>query len=217
MPPETQIESQPIKKEVVETRPKPAYPLISNQPDRFGALSEAFLFVEEKRIYEIIGKVKFYSLIAAVVLAIPIAIHLYLRFAANAPLPGTVMDVAKILILYVLIGSVGALTGFFIYRHKIMELLAQLEDLAYFGDDMARFYMPYVRSEMKDFNERIRKLKDEPAVPNSMEIMKDLWPVVSLLLKRDADILKWGKVGMKAYKVLSSFFKGHNHSSSEST
>lgn len=216
MPPETQIDSQPTNKQVVEARPKPAYPLISNQPDRFGALSEAFLFVEEKRIYELFGKVKFYSVVAAVLLAIPIAIHLYVRFAAGAPLTGTVLDVAKILIVYVLIGSVLALVGFYMYRHKIMELLAQLEDLAYFGDDMARFYMPYVRSELKEFNDKIRKAKDAPDEPNPVEIMKDLWPVVSMLLKRDADILKWGKVGMRAYKTLSTFFKGHDHSS-EST
>ncbi len=216
MSPETQIESQPTNKQVVEARPKPAYPLISNQPDRFGALSEAFLFVEEKRIYELFGKLKFYSVVAAVLLAIPIAIHLYVRFAAGAPLTGTALDIAKILIVYVLIGSVLALIGFFMYRHKIMELLAQLEDLAYFGDDMARFYMPYVRSELKEFNDKIRKAKDAPDEPNPVEIMKDLWPVVSMLLKRDADILKWGKVGMRAYKTLSTFFKGHDHSS-EST
>jgi hypothetical protein len=210
------IESQPIKKEVVETSLKPAYPLISNQPDRFGALSEAFLFVEEKRLYELLGKLKMYSVIAIILLALPIVGHVAMRFASNEPMAGTVLDVVKILLVYVLVGSVAALSGFFLYRHKIMELLAQLEDLAYFGDDMARFYMPYVRSEMKDFNEKIRKHKEAPELPSSLDIMRDVWPVVSLLLKRDTDLIKWGKVGLKAYKALSVFFKG-NPSSSETT
>jgi hypothetical protein len=214
---ESQTKSQPEKREVVETSLKPAYPLISNQPDRFGALSEAFLFVEEKRLFEYLGKLKFYSIIAVILLALPIIGHVATRLNSHDPTAGIVLDVAKILLVYVLIGSVAALSGFFLYRHKIMELLAQLEDLAYFGDDMARFYMPYLRSEMKDFNEKIRKYEQGPATPSSIDIMKDVWPVVSMLLKHDTDIIKWGKVGMKAYKALSVFFKGHPNSQSETT
>ncbi|MDZ4836259.1 MAG: hypothetical protein SGJ27_20970 [Candidatus Melainabacteria bacterium] len=216
MQPETEIESKPVQKKVVEARLKPTFPLISNQPERFGALSEAFLFVEEKRLYDLIGKVKIYSVVAGILLAIPIALHVGYRIYTNAPFAGTILDVAKILVVYFLIGSCLVLTGFSLYRHKIMELLAQLEDLAYFGDDMARFYMPYMRTELKDFNEKIRKHNSTPGMPSSMEIFRDLWPVINLLLKRDPDIIKWGRVGMKAYKSISALFKG-SHTSSSST
>lgn len=213
--PDTSIE--PMDTTVVETHSKPSYPLISNQPDRFGALSEAFLFVEEKRLYELMDKAKFWSIVAGGIAALPIIIHLYFRFASGAPFAGTVMDIAKMVVCEVLFLSLLALGALFYFRHKIMQLLGQLEDLAYFGDDMARFYMPYARSELKEFNDKIRKHREQPDMPSSIEIMKDVWPVISLLLKRDANILHWGKVGMKAYKALSSFFKGQNHSSSEST
>lgn len=203
------------ERQVVETSLHPAHPLISNQPERFGALSEAFLFVEEKRLYELFARAKWYAILSAVLLAIPIVIHVAIRVSSHEPLNGIAMDVLKIIFSYLMIGSIGALVGIFVYRRKIMEILNQLEDLAYFGDDMARFYMPYLRSELREFNERMNRHKQDPTIPTSLEIVRDLWPVVSMLLKRDPNILNWGKVGFKVYKTVSAFFKGQNSNSQE--
>jgi hypothetical protein len=207
-----QSDKAPVtEKDVVETSVQPAFPRISNQPDRYGALSEAFLFFEEKRLYEVGGKLKGYIGLALFVLAIPIVANTAYHIMTNR-LEGTVMDIAKIILIYVLTGGLGALIGLWIYRHKIMELLAQLEDLAYFGDDMARFYMPYARSELKDLNERLNKHKQDPTIPSTFEVARDVWPVISMILKRDPNIIKWGTVGLKVYKTLSAFFKGNNTS-----
>ncbi len=202
-------EKTPItEKEIVETTVKPAYPRISNQMDRYGALSEAFLFVEEKRIYEIFAKLKGYIALFVIALLIPIVARVAYRIFNHYPFAGTVVDVLKILFIYVLVGGLGILLGVWIYRHKIMEILAQLEDLAYFGDDMARFYMPYARSELKDLNQRINSHKNDPMIPSTVEVVRDLWPFISMILKRDPNIIKWGTVGLKVYKTLSAFFKG---------
>lgn len=209
-----QSDKEPItNKEVLETSVKPAVPRISNQPDRYGALSEAFLFVEEKRLDELFAKLKGYAIMGVIVLMLPIAGRIAYRVMNNYPLTGTVMDVAKIIFIYVLTALLGILIGVWIYRHKIMEILAQLEDLAYFGDDMARFYMPYARSELKDLNERINSYKNDPIVPSSVEIARDLWPIISMVMKRDPNMIKWAKVGLKVYKTLSAFFKDQNTSS----
>lgn len=198
------------EKEVVETSVKPAFPRISNQADRYGALAEAFLFVEEKRIYEVFAQIKGYIAMFVIVLLIPIGARVAYRVINHYPFAGTLVDVVKILFIYVLLGGLGILIGVWIYRHKIMELLAQLEDLAYFGDDMARFYMPYARSELKDLNQRINAHKHDPTIPSTVEVVRDLWPFINMILKRDPNIIKWGTVGLRVYKTLSAFFKGPN-------
>jgi len=208
-----QPNTQSKEKNVVETSIKPSFPLISNQPERYGALSEAFLFVEEKRIFDLLNEGKKYAFFAGVLLMIPIAGFVAARIMTGEPLAGTLMGVAKIIFSYFLLGGTGALAGIWYFRHKIMEILAQLEDLAYFGDDMARFYMPYARSELKDLNERLRKHQEDPTMPSTVEIARDLWPVVQMILKRDPNVIKWASVGLKVYKTVSAFFKGQNNTS----
>lgn len=202
---------------VIETSIKPAYPLISNQPERFGALSEAFLYIEEKRYEEVMAKIKGISLVVGIILLIPIAGRIAWRVMNNSFFPGTMVDIIKILVVYVALAIIGALIACWKYRDKIMEILLQLEDLAWFGDDLARFYMPYVRGELKEFNERLTKAKQEPDLPTGVDLAKELWPVISLIIKRDPNILKWGKVGLKAFKTLSVFFKDKDKSKSETT
>ncbi len=205
------------KEKVIETSIKPAYPLISNQPERFGALSEAFLYIEEKRYEEVINKIKGISILVGILLLIPIIGRVTWRVMNNTVFPGTVVDIVKILLVYAVVAIIGTLIAYWKYRDKIMEILLQLEDLAWFGDDLARFYMPYVRGELKDFNERLTKAKQDPDLPTGMDLAKDLWPVVSLIIKRDPNLLKWGQVGLKAFKTLSVFFKDKDKSKSEPT
>ncbi|MBX9667451.1 MAG: hypothetical protein K2X93_07520 [Candidatus Obscuribacterales bacterium] len=205
------------KEKVIETSIKPAYPLISNQPERFGALSEAFLYIEEKRYEEVINKIKGISIFVGILLLIPIIGRVTWRVMNNTVFPGTVVDIVKILLVYAVVAIIGALIAYWKYRDKIMEILLQLEDLAWFGDDLARFYMPYVRGELKDFNERLTKAKQDPDLPTGMDLAKELWPVVSLIIKRDPNLLKWGQVGLKAFKTLSVFFKDKDKSKSEPT
>ncbi len=209
-------ESAQNKEKVIETSIKPAYPLISNQPERFGALSEAFLYIEEKRYEEVLNRIKGMSILVGILLLIPIAGRVAWRVINNTVFPGTIVDIVKILVVYVAIAIIAALIACWKYREKIMEILLQLEDLAWFGDDLARFYMPYVRGELKEFNERLTKARQDPELPTGVDLAKELWPIVSLILKRDPNILKWGKVGLKAFKTLSVFFKDKDKSKSES-
>ncbi len=187
--------------EPIETAMKPAYPLVSNQPERYGALSEAFLFIEEQRLCGLIAKLKRIAIVVAVLLMIPIV----WRLCQFDHMQNAFLDVIKIIFCYVLVGSSGLMIGVFLYRQKILQLLAELQDLAEFGEDFARFYMPYAREELRAINAKLTRHKQDPSMPTSFELAKEFWPVLLLLVKKEQNLLRWGMAGVKALKSLSEF------------
>lgn len=191
----------------VETAMRPTHPMISNQPERFGALSAAFLFVEEKRLHDLIAKARNIGIWVALVLSIPIIF----RLCQVDHVEGMLMDVTKIIFSYVLFGSIGALGAIFVYRHKIMQLLFELEEVAMLSKEMAHFYMPYARDELKGLNKKLNKHKEEPTVPSGFELAKEFWPVLSLFLKKEQNLLRWGMAGAKAVQTMIQFINGQNN------
>lgn len=188
----------------VETALRPAYPLVSNQPDRYGLLSEAFLFIEERRLYNLIARLKR----IAIIIAIPLSVPIIWRLSQIDHLEGGFLDVAKILFIYILIGTSLLLLGVFIYRQKILQLLFELEELAEFGEDFARFYMPYAREELRALNAKLTRHKQDPTIPTSLELVKEFWPVIFMFFKKEQNLLRWGLAGVKALKSLSEFLEG---------
>jgi hypothetical protein len=76
--------------------------------------------------------------------------------------------------------------------------------------------MPYMQAELKELNVKLSRHKQAPDIPGSVEMARELWPVISLLLRRDPNILKWGRVGLRVYKVVSAYFhRGSGEDSSQ--
>jgi hypothetical protein len=179
---------------------------ITANPERFGALAMLFSYVEERKIYDDLRRVRrlliTLSLIPAAVIGWRIFIAVQAQSFADLPL-----DILKIIFFFILVTGCGAIVVLHLFRKDLEELLMQLEHEATLGRDMARFYLPMAREELKDLNSKIQSYKEEPQAPTQTEILKNIMPLISFVLKKETSLIRWGLAGLRAYKTLSSIFK----------
>lgn len=182
-------------------------PAITANPERFGALAVLFSYVEDRKLYDDLRRIRrliiTLSLVPIAVIGWRIALAVQAQSINNLPL-----DILKIIFFFVLLIGIVAIVGVHLFKKDIEELLAQLEQEAVFGRDMARFYLPLAREELKDINKKIKAYGEEAeTTPSHTEILKNIMPLISFAFKKETSIIRWAIAGLRAYKTLSSIFK----------
>ena len=194
----------------METEKKQELFLVSEHPEVFGPLTDAFQAINRDKLIQK-AKLALNCFIAfMVVLAIPIAYRIYVELSAPQAANGEVwMDTIKIIALYLCIGFSLFLLGLGMYYFRLKHLLMEIEEHAELGRDMARVMFPYYRQELQEIRYKIKgatSVSQEDAA-GFATIVKSLMPVAQMLLKKDASIINWGMQGVKLYKSFSGFFK----------
>lgn len=194
----------------MEPEPKQELFLVSEHPEVFGPLTLAFQAVNRDKL---IQKAKFALncfITFLVLLAIPIAYRIYIELSAPQAANGLVwIDSIKIIALYICIASTLLLLGLGLYYFRLKHLLLEMEENAELGRDMARVMFPYYRQELQEIRHKIKKATsvNQEDAQGFATIVKSLLPVAQMLLKKDANMIKWGMQGLNLYKSFSGFFK----------
>lgn len=197
----------------METEKKNELFLVSEHPDLFGPLSQAFQSVNRDKL---IKKSKFAMnclLVFLFLLAIPVGYRIYVEYQASQAagfLNSQVwLDTLKIIALYICIAASLAMLGVGLYYFRIKHLLLEMEESAELGRDMARVMFPYYRQELQEIKMKIKSATQpqEGTMTDFATIVKSLLPVAQMILKKDANVISWGMQGYKLYKNLTGFFK----------
>jgi hypothetical protein len=184
--------------------------LVSEHPELFGPLTQAFQAVNRDQL---IQKAKFALncfVTFLVLLAIPIGYRIYIELSAPQAANGLVwIDSIKIIALYICIASTLLLVGIGLYYFRLKHLLLEAEENAELGRDMARVMFPYYRQELQEIRHKIKKATaiNQEDAQGLATIVKSLLPVAQMLLKKDANMIKWGMQGLNLYKSFSGMFK----------
>ena len=104
---------------------------------------------------------------------------------------------------------VGLVVFPFIYK-DLKDALIDIEEVALFGRDFALFNLPIYRQQLVELNKKLAG-KDEmgrTGLENGLNIVKDLAPVLKLLMAKDKSLFKLGISGFKMFKNLKTFFEG---------
>ena len=190
-----------------ETISRSASLVISENPEVFGGLSAGFSFVKEQEHRKLMQKgIMILILVSMIPLSI-IAFRIYLEFSTEGN--GKVMlDIVKILFIT---GATFVIAFFaslpFTYK-LIKKRLIEMEEVALFGRDFALFNLPIYRQQLVQLNDKLKGAAEDEAVFSGLDLVKDLVPVVKLLMARERNLLKWGMSGFKMLKNLKSFFEG---------
>ena len=193
----------------------PATNKVTDSPDKFGVLAEAFTFLEERRIYDIIANIRGKLIVLVTFLSLPILAYAGYYVSPLGPgilSGGLLMGVLKILTFYTLVALILVLAAIGVYGKSIIHYLELAEEYAQLGRDMTALYMPVYREQLKELNEKLLKQKYQADIPTAADLAKDLMPFVSLFLKKEKNIIKWGLTGLRVYKTVSKFFKGEKSS-----
>ncbi len=188
---------------------------VTDNPEKFGALAEAFAFVEERRIYDLIASARGLAIKVAIVLSLPIIAYSAYYVSPIGPgilSGGLVLGIVKIVTIYAFSALIVALLVIWRYGKSIIYYLEMAEEYAQLGRDITALYMPVYREQLKELNEKLVRHGQEPVGPNGVDLAKELMPFVTLFLKKEKSILKWGLTGLKLYKTISKFFKGNDSS-----
>jgi|AGTN01.3.fsa_nt_gi hypothetical protein len=182
-------------------------PAITANPERFGALALLFSYVEDRKIYDDLRRLRRLIITLSLIPIGVIAWRIALAVQANS-INHLGLDILKIIFFFVLLVGVVAIVGVHLFKKDIETLLMQLEQEAVFGRDMARFYLPMAREELKDINKKIQSYKeDAEKTPSQTEIIKNIMPLISFAFKKETSVIRWAIAGLRAYKTLSSIFK----------
>ena len=146
-------------------------------------------------------------LILVALLSLPVLWRIYYEFFQHKT-HKLWLDVLKILFVYTFVSTIGGMIILRVYLNKIMSTLYQMEEAAFKGRDLARFYLPQARDELRHVRDRIASHNKEADAPSAADIAKTVMPVIGMLLKNEQNLLRWGMSGMKVYKTVSAFLKG---------
>ena len=181
--------------------------VISENPEIFGGLSQGFRFVKEKNHRHYLQL----AIIALVILAmIPvafIAVRVYLEYAGSGN-GKLFVDIVKILFISAAFVAIVALAVLPFAYKKLKNLLIDMEEVALFGRDFALFNLPIYRQQLVQLNEKLKGEGSEEAVASGLDMIKDLMPVIKLLMAKEKNFLKWGMSGFKMLKKLKGFVEG---------
>lgn len=182
-------------------------PAITANPERFGALALMFSYIEDRRIYDDLRRLRRLIITLSLVPIGVIAWRIFLAVQANS-INDLALDILKIVFFFVLLTGIVFIAGIHLFKKDIESILMQLEQEAVFGRDMARFYMPMAREELKELNKKIMAYKEETeTTPSQAEIIKNFMPLISFAFKKETSVIRWAIAGLRAYKTLSSIFK----------
>lgn len=182
-------------------------PAITANPERFGALAILFSYIEDRKIYDDLRRLRRLIITLSLVPMGIIGWRIFLAVQANS-INDLALDILKIIFFFVLLIGIVIVVGVHLFKKDIESLLVQLEQEAVFGRDMARFYMPMAREELKELNKKIMSYKEEAeTTPTQAEILKNIMPLISFAFKKETSVIRWAIAGLRAYKTLSSIFK----------
>ncbi|MBI1271725.1 hypothetical protein GC174_14955 [bacterium] len=181
--------------------------VISDNPEVFGGLSQGFRFVKEKthRHYLRLAMLAL-GLLAMIPVAF-IAFRVYLEFAGSGN-GRLFLDIVKILFISAALIAIVALAALPFAYKKLKNLLIDMEEVALFGRDFALFNLPIYRQQLVQLNEKLKGEGSEEAVASGLDMVKDLLPVIKLLMAKEKNFLKWGMSGFKMLKKLKGFVEG---------
>lgn len=181
--------------------------VISENPEVFGGLSQGFRFVKEKthRHYLRLAVLAL-GLLAMIPVAF-IAFRVYLEFAGSGN-GRLFLDIVKILFISAAVIAIVALAVLPFAYKKLKNLLIDMEEVALFGRDFALFNLPIYRQQLVQLNEKLKGEGSEEAVASGLDMVKDLLPVIKLLMAKEKNFLKWGMSGFKMLKKLKGFVEG---------
>ena len=192
-----------------KTNSKSGSLVISENPEIFGKMSDGFQFFKNKKHRDYL---KLAIIALAVLTLIPvafIAFRIYLEFFVQGN-GRWIIDSVKILFIYGFVLSIVGLVVFpFIYK-DLKDALIDIEEVALFGRDFALFNLPIYRQQLVELNKKLAG-KDEmgrTGLENGLNIVKDLAPVLKLLMAKDKSLFKLGISGFKMFKNLKTFFEG---------
>lgn len=189
-----------------ETVSKNGSTVISDNPEIFGKMSDGFQFFKNKKHHDYI---RLAGMTLAILTLIPIAFiafRIYLELSSEGN-GRWIIDSVKILFIY---GSSLTILGLivfpFIYK-DVKEALIDIEEVALFGRDFALFNLPIYRQQLVELQKKLAG-NEETGELSGLEIVKDLAPVLKLLLAKDKSLFKLGVSGFKMFKKLKTFFEG---------
>lgn len=194
----------------MEPEPKQELFLVSEHPEVFGPLTEVFQAVNRDKLIQKAKLALNCFIMFLILLAVPIGYRIYIELSAPQAANGLVwIDSIKIIALYICIASTLALLGLGMYYFRLKHLLLELEENAELGRDMARVMFPYYRQELQEIRHKIKTATtiNQDEAQGFATIVKTLLPVAQMLLKKDANMIKWGMQGLNLYKSFSGFFK----------
>ncbi|MDX2106825.1 MAG: hypothetical protein SFY67_10530 [Candidatus Melainabacteria bacterium] len=194
----------------METEKKQELFLVSEHPEVFGPLTDAFQAINRDKLIQKAKLALNCLIVFLLLLAAPVAYRVYVELQAPQAANGEVwMDTIKIIALYICIALTLLLIGLGMYYFRLKHLLMQMEENAELGRDMARVMFPYYRQELQEIKHKIKGATavNQEDAQGFATIVKSLMPVAQMLLKKDASILNWGMQGLKLYKTFSGFFK----------
>lgn len=183
--------------------------VISENPEVFGGLSAGFTFVKKQEHRKLISKGVIALTLVAMIPVSFIAYRIYLEFFTQGN-GRMLLDIVKILFIT---GAAFTILFFIIlpFTYKaILKKLIEVEEVALFGRDFALFNLPIYRQQLVQLNEKLKGGGENEAVMSGLDLVKDLVPVVKLLMAKEKNLLRWGMSGFKMLKNLKNFFEGKN-------
>ena len=193
-------------KNKVEKDSRRASLVISENPEEFPKFASGFQFVKEKKHREYINLALTGLAVVAMIPVVFIVIRIFVEFQGQG---NGLWLVDSVKILFIFFVAIFALTlcAIFLFRKTILELLIEVEEVCLFGRDFALFNLPIYREQLVQLREKLKgDPKDETI--SGFDFLKDLAPVVKLLMAKNKSLFKWGVSGFKMFKKLKTFMEG---------
>lgn len=180
--------------------------VISENPEQFPKFASGFQFVKEQKHREYIRLAIIALTIIALIPICCIAFRIYLEFSGSGN--GLwLVDTVKILFIFFTVIFAITLVALGIFRNQILDLLIEVEEVCLFGRDFALFNLPIYREQLIQLREKLKGNEEEEAM-SGLDFIKDLAPVVKLLMAKEKSLFKWGVSGFKMFKKLKTFMEG---------
>ena len=181
--------------------------VISDNPEIFGKMSDGFQFVKSKKHRDYIRLLMIALAVLALIPVLFIAFRIYVEFSGDGN-GRWIIDSVKILFIYGFVVAIVLMIAFpFIYK-ELKDTLIDIEEVALFGRDFALFNLPIYRQQLVDLNKKLQGDDDKSGIESGLEIVKDLAPVIKLLMAKDKSLFRLGVSGFKMFKKLKTFFEG---------
>jgi hypothetical protein len=87
--------------------------------------------------------------------------------------------------------------GIAIGHGKIMDLLAQAEEIAYLARDQAFVDLNIARDELAGLRRKLTREVDDQGYGGVSELLKTVSPLVMMFIQKEKNIFRWGMFGLK--------------------
>ncbi len=118
--------------------------------------------------------------------------------------------IAKVLLVIFMLAS-GSIALLIVVRKKAwMESLKELEMLCDIGRDTAMIQCTVARSQLVEFQEKLKSKPERTEIEMITKLVKQSLPVLSLLMNKETNLLKWGFAGAKLVQSAFDYFSKKN-------